>query len=106
MKPAAALFALFISSCTSPTTGPRTTVDSCPVARPDFGVATAADRELFAYDVDAPLNLQQAVESTHNGVEVSGISFDSPDGGRVTGLLFDPVTRSSLRPGIVLMRAR
>jgi uncharacterized protein len=36
-------------------------------------------------------------------VEVSSISFDSPDGGRVTGLLFDPVTRSSLRPGIVLM---
>ncbi|HEX5727188.1 MAG TPA: alpha/beta fold hydrolase [Longimicrobiaceae bacterium] len=102
MKPAVAL-ALFISACASPTNGPRTTVDSCPVARPDFGVATAADRDLFAYDVNAPLNLQQAVESTHNGVEVSAISFNSPDGGRVTGLLFDPVTRSSLRPGIVLM---
>jgi dienelactone hydrolase len=36
-------------------------------------------------------------------VEVSAISFDSPDGGRASGLMFDPVTRSGLRPGIVLM---
>ena len=77
--------------------------DSCGGARPDLGgAATAEDRKLFSYDVNAPLNLQKTVESTSNGVEVSAISFDSPDGGRVTGLLFDPVTRSSLRPGIVL----
>jgi hypothetical protein len=61
-------------------------------------VATTADRALFAYDVSAPLNLHQTVESTTNGVEVSALSFNSPDGGLVTGLLFDPVTRSSLRP--------
>ena len=103
MKPAAALAALLISACTGSTAGPQTSVDSCPAARPDFGAATAAERDLFAYDVGAPLNLQKAVESTNNGVEASGISFDSPDGGRVTGMLFDPVTRSSLRPGIVLM---
>src|SRR5687768_16185034 len=101
LHPTVAL-ALYISACTSPPSGPGT-ADSCPVARPDFGVAAAADRNRFAYDVNAPLNLQQAVESTLNGVEISVISFDSPDGGRVTGLLFDPVTRSSLRPGIVLM---
>ena len=78
--------------------------DSCAVARPDFGsAATADDRSVFAYNVNAPLNLQKTVESTSNGVEVSRISFDSPDGGRATGMLFDPVTRSSLRPGIVLM---
>jgi poly(3-hydroxybutyrate) depolymerase len=58
---------------------------------------------LFAYDAGAPLNLQKAVESTNNGVEVSAVSFGSPDGGPVTGLLFDPVGRSGLRPGIVLM---
>lgn len=103
MRPTVALAALFISACASSTTGPGTPVDSCPVARPAFGVAAAAERELFAYDANAPLNLQKAVESTQNGVEVSAISFDSPGGGRVTGLLFDPVTRSSLRPGIVLM---
>ena len=78
--------------------------DSCTVARPSFGgPATAADRALFAYDANAPLNLKKTVESTNNGVEVSAISFDSPDGGSVTGLLFDPVTRTGLRPGIVLM---
>jgi dienelactone hydrolase len=66
-------------------------------------VATAAERDLFAYDVNAPLNLQETVESTNDGVELSAISFSSPDGGSVTGLLFDPVDRSGLRPGIVLM---
>jgi dienelactone hydrolase len=121
MRPAAALVALFITACAgpptepgvaptgpagpgTPPTGPGPVADSCVVARPDFGAAaTEADRALFAYDVDAPLNLQKTVESTKNGVEVSAISFSSPDGGSVTGLLFDPVTRSSLRPGVVLM---
>ena len=74
------------------------------MARPEFGgAATAAERNLFAYDVNSPPNLQQAVESTNNGVEVSAISFGSPEGGSVTGLLFDPVERSGLRPGVVLM---
>jgi uncharacterized protein len=78
--------------------------DSCSGARPDFGgVAAAADRSLFAYDVDAPLNLQKTVASTSNGVEVSNVSFSSPDGGVVTGMMWDPVTRPGLRPGIVLM---
>ena len=103
MKSTIALAAVFVSACAGPTAGLPIAVDSCAFARPDFGVATAAERTLFAYDVNAPLNLQKVVESTNNGVEVSGVSFDSPAGGRVTGLLFDPVTRSSLRPGIVLM---
>ena len=78
--------------------------DSCSGARPDFGgVATAEDRALFGYDVAAPLNLQRTVESTSDGVEVSRIAFGSPDGGLVTGLMWDPVTRSSLRPGMVLL---
>jgi uncharacterized protein len=78
--------------------------DSCGGARPDFGgVATAGDRELFSYDANAPLNLQKTVESTINGVEVSSISFSSPDGGLVTGMMWDPATRPGLRPGVVLM---
>jgi uncharacterized protein len=84
-----------------------TAADSCTVApgslRPNFGVATASERSVFAYDVNAPLNLQKLVESTTNGVEVSNISYSSPDGGSVTGVMFNPVTRSSLRPGIILM---
>ncbi len=83
---------------------PNPVADSCRIARPDFGgAATAADRALFAYDATAPLDLTKTVETTKNGVEVSAISFASPDGGAATGLLFDPVERSSLRPGIVLM---
>ena len=112
MKPAIALVALLIAAACAGNSDPAVLdgvrADSCTVEagtlRPDFGgPATAADRELFAYDVNAPLNLQKAVELTNNGVEVSTISFTSPDDGSVTGMLFDPVTRSSLRPGIVLM---
>ena len=118
MKPTIALAALLVATCagsrdepstaltepSAPAAGTGVVVDSCAVARPDFGgVATATDRALFAYDASAPLNLRKTVESTSNGVEVSAISFGSPDGGSVTGLLFDPVTRSGLRPGIVLM---
>jgi hypothetical protein len=108
--------ALFGASCggaalepppAAPTAAPAATpaaTDSCPATRPDFGpMATEAERRLFAYDVNAPLNLQVTPESTGNDVQVSAISFRSPAGGTATGLLFDPVTRSSLRPGIVLM---
>jgi uncharacterized protein len=78
--------------------------DTCVAARPDFGgVATEADRNLFAYDANAPLDLTRTVESTTNGVEVSSISYGSPDGGWVPGILVEPVGRSGLRPGIVIM---
>jgi hypothetical protein len=118
MKHRIALAALFIAACATPPAesstapaGPGTSptglspvADSCALARPHFGgVATAADRALFAYEVGAPLNLRKTLEARTNGVEVSAISFDSPDGGSVTGLLFDPVSRPGLRPGIVLM---
>jgi dienelactone hydrolase len=114
MKPTMALAALFTSACAgSPAEPGRTTpaptttnpvAGSCAVARPDFrGVATEAERSLFAYDVDAPLNLQKTVEDTIDGVEIAAISFDSPGGGRATGMTFDPVARDGPRPGIVLM---
>jgi dienelactone hydrolase len=111
MKATIALATLFFSACAgcateSDATPTRTgsLADSCAIARPDFGdVATDAERSPFAYDATVPLNLKKMVQSTSSGVEVSAISFDSPAGGSATGLLFDPVTRSSLRPGIVLM---
>ena len=110
MKPTLAVLALTISACAGSDSAiepiPHLPVgaDSCAVARPDFGgPATQAELGLFAYDVNAPLNLQKTVENTSGGVEFSGISYDSPAGGRVTGILVDPVNRSSLRPGIVLM---
>jgi dienelactone hydrolase len=83
---------------------PPAGADSCTLARPDFGgLATQADLNLFAYDANAPLNLQKTVENAGGTVEVSAISYDSPAGGRVTGMLFIPLNRSSPRPGMVLM---
>jgi dienelactone hydrolase len=81
----------------------RVHADSCTGARPDFGVATAADRVQFSYDAGAPLNLQKTVESTVNGVEASIITFSSPGGGLVGGMLWEPVGRTGPRPGMVLM---
>lgn len=82
----------------------RVFADSCSGQRPDFGgLATAADRALFSYDVNAPLNLKKTFESSDNGVEVSTISYASPDGGLVTGLMWDPVGRSGLRPGMLIL---
>jgi cephalosporin-C deacetylase-like acetyl esterase len=84
--------------------GRASTVDTCPVARPDFGgPATAADRALFAYDATAPLNLKKTVDSTAKGVEFNSISFDSPAGGSVTGIMYVPVGRSGPRAGAVVM---
>jgi uncharacterized protein len=105
-----ALAALLVSSCAGTAardvTEPIETspADSCALARPAFGgPATEADRALFAYDASAPLNLKQTVDSTKNGVEFSTISYGSPDGGSVPGIMTRPVGRPGLRPGVVVM---
>jgi dienelactone hydrolase len=111
MKPVITFIALIVSACAGsaekviePITEKPVAFDSCALARPDLGTAaTQADLALFAYDVNAPLNLQTTVESTTGGVEFSGISYDSPAGGRVTGILVNPVGRTTPRPAIVLM---
>jgi uncharacterized protein len=112
MRPSKALAALFIAACaggggdeiTDPPITRQPPVDSCAAARPDFGgPATAADRALFAYDASAPLNLQKKVDSTSNGVAFNSISYDSPAGGSVPGIMYVPVGRSGPRPGVVVM---
>ena len=112
MKQATAVFALFMAACggselvtaVDPITKPPIAADSCAVARPSLGApATQADLAQFAYDADAPLNLKKVVENTSGGVEFSGITYDSPAGGQVPGILVNPVNRSSLRPAIILM---
>ena len=80
--------------------------DSCVTARPDFGgPATAADLALFDYDVDAPLNLVQTIDSAADGVQFSTISYTSPDGGSVPGILVEPLGRTGPLPAIVIMHA-
>jgi dienelactone hydrolase len=77
--------------------------DPCPASRPHFGVATEADRALFAYDANAPLNLQKTAQTTTAAFALSDISYNSPDGGSVTGIMAEPVGRSGLRPGMVIL---
>src|SRR5215216_493252 len=112
MKPTTVFLALAVSACSGsggdsviePITKQPVGFDSCALARPDFGgPATQAELALFTYDAKAPLNLQKTIENTSGGLEISGISYDSPAGGRVTGILVNPVTRSSLRPGVIVM---
>jgi dienelactone hydrolase len=82
----------------------RNPVSTCTLARPDFGgPASAKERELFAYDVNAPLNLQKTVEVTNASFQFSGITYSSPAGGVVTGIMVEPTGRSGPLPGIVLM---
>src|ERR1051325_11801040 len=112
MKSATVFVALVIAACAGsatdtgvdPITPTPVGVDSCAVARPDLGgPATQADLSLFAYDANAPLNLQKTVENNVGVGEISAISYDSPAGGKAPGRLFIPLNRSSLRPAIILM---
>ena len=81
----------------------RVTPDTCAIARPEFGIANDADRALFAYDLNAPLNLQKGVEIANSDYQLSNISYASPAGGSVPGILVEPVGRSGPRPAIVIL---
>ena len=56
----------------------------------DAIAADAIAAGTFAYDRAAPLELRDSLESVENGVETHAISYASPKGGRVTGLMFVP----------------
>ncbi|WP_420124996.1 alpha/beta hydrolase family protein [Longimicrobium sp.] len=66
------------------------------------GPADAIAAGTFAYDPAAPLELGHSLESVRNGVETHAISFASPKGGRVTGLLHVPRSEGR-KAGIVNM---
>lgn len=93
--------AVLLAACSSATAPANTVTDSCAVVRPAFTPASAAERATFAY-ASGSVNVTKVVESTLNDIETSRIEFNSPGGGRATGLMFVPVTRSSLRPGVIL----
>lgn len=52
--------------------------------------ADAIAAGVFAYDPAAPLELRESLAFVRNGVETYGISFASPKGGRVPGLMHVP----------------
>ena len=112
MKPAIALLALFAIACGGSSGGGSGSVieptqPSAPACdtRPDFGgPATEADRSLFAYDANAPLNLQQTVQSTEGNVQVSSIAYSSPGGGSVPGILVEPIGAPGPRLALILVQ--
>ncbi|MBK7596277.1 MAG: hypothetical protein IPJ11_13815 [Gemmatimonadetes bacterium] len=55
----------------------------------------------FANDRHAPLRVADSLWKQQDGVEIRAIRFDSPKGGRVTGLLFLP-GNGGRHPGILL----
>lgn len=54
--------------------------------------ATVSELKTFESDASLPLNLTMGAAREESGVHVHDISYDSPKGGRVTGLLFVPST--------------
>ena len=83
--------------------GQATGVDACPESRPTFTVATDAERSVFAYDTKAPLNLKKTALSTTSAARVTDITYDSPAGGAVIGVMAEPIGRTGLRPGLVIL---
>ncbi|HEX6036865.1 alpha/beta hydrolase [Longimicrobium sp.] len=73
---------------------------ACAQAPASHGDAIAAGT--FAYDRAAPLDLRDSLETVQDGLETHAISFVSPRGGRVTGLLFVPQGPGK-KAGIVAM---
>src|SRR6478735_3000497 len=61
----------------------------------------AAPRSLFDYDTRLPLNARDSLRERIDGIEVRALSYDSPKGGRVTGLLLLPGT-SGKHPAMIV----
>jgi len=61
----------------------------------------AAPLATFGYDAKLPLNARDSVRERIEGIEVRTLTFDSPKGGRVTGLLYLPVTPGR-HPGMLV----
>jgi dienelactone hydrolase len=61
----------------------------------------AAPLAAFAYDATLPLNVRDSLRERIDGIEVRAVSYDSPQGGRVTGLLYLPPTPGR-HPGMLV----
>jgi dienelactone hydrolase len=76
------------------------------LAAPACGATTGVQDDLpvglFAYDRGLPLDVQETPDSERETVRVSRMSFASPGGGRVTGLLAVP-TSGGPHAGVVVM---
>lgn len=75
-----------LSASNAVSQSPATATAMCPPAKP-----IASTTALFAYDRAAPLALSDSLEGVTKNLEIHRISFDSPKGGRATGLLYIPL---------------
>jgi poly(3-hydroxybutyrate) depolymerase len=57
---------------------------------PNLALGCHENRELFAYDAQAPLDIQETKRTREDGVTVIDLTYASPKGGRVPALLFIP----------------
>lgn len=57
---------------------------------PNVTLGCDENRELFAYDAQAPLDIQEVGRQQRSGVTVIDLSYASPRGGRVPALLYVP----------------
>lgn len=62
----------------------------CAIA---LGACGAGQRDPFAYDAGAPLNVRVSSSHLDGGVRISELTYASPKGGRVPALLFVPSGR-------------
>ncbi len=56
----------------------------------------------FGYDAKLPLNARDSLRERIDGIEVRTLTFDSPKGGRATGLLYLPTTPGR-HPGMLVV---
>ena len=82
----ALLSALSASSVVAVAQSPGARTTACAPVKPISATTT-----LFAYDRSAPLALRDSLEGVTKNLEIHRISFDSPKGGRATGLLYVPL---------------
>lgn len=87
-----ALAALLLAGCGGAEDGPR---KADPLPR-----ATAG---LFAFDRDASLESAEDVVAKEKAFVATGISYASPGGDRVTGIVVQPTAKSASPPGVVFM---
>ena len=105
-----AVWGLFLASCSAGSQGATPTSEGQSSAPADNPLAyirvvdsTAsndffeANRQLFEYDQDASLDIQEVSRRTENGLSVIEITYASPKGGRVPARLIIPQGTVPLR---------
>lgn len=79
----------------------RLAVSMLPILLVLFAALPEERKQLFEYDVRAPLNVTQKLLWEREGVQLFDVRYDSPRGGKVTAFVLAPAKTGSRRPGVV-----